>query len=432
MAATAWKDNLQDYVIIGAGVMGASIFKEICETEKDAKVLILESVSSKNNPQSSSRGKARRIGLLELSASLRTLHAWHEWNALHQQAIDEGVDGGILDATGDVVLISIFPFGWVLIIVFLIWFFTSILLSKLGFERTVPSSFQILFSSGLKKLLPGFKIGAGTIGLYYKEAASLHAERCVQFLISCGVKAGGKLQDNSPVQSVNLVRSGGVKETIIKIKTPKEEIYAKHVIVAAGGWSGEVLKDLNLGIGREMEKFTYLDFECDNSKWSAEENLPIYMYLDDNIFGFPSQGKDGDRGLQVKTSLGKVITDLDNTKPYQKAVDHIQDWAERVLGISKQTKYTECNCHYAYLTMDGKRRQICDYIPKTNKKVILCAGFGGWGFKFGSIIGKEVVGVLKGEAPPLGLEWKANQRESWIMKTLHELIHTLSHATVEP
>jgi len=423
------KADVYDYVIVGAGVMGASIFKELCEQEQDSKVLILESVSSKENPHSSSRGKARRIGLLELSASLRTLHAWHAWKGLHEQALKAGIEGGILDQTGDVVLISMFPFGWVLICVFLVWFFTSILLSKLGFERTVPSSFRILFSGGLQKLLPGFKIGRGVIGLYYDEAASLHAEKCVQFLLSCGKSAGGEIKDNSPVKSVNLVQPAGEKECIVKIKTPTEEIFCKRVIVAAGGWSGEVLKGLDLDIGREMEKFTYLDYDCDNSKWSANEKLPIYMFLDDNIFGFPTCG---DRGLQVKTSLGKVITELDNTKPYEKAVNHINEWTQRVLDLPKDSKYQECNCHYAYLTIDGKRRQICDFLPNTNQKVVLCAGFGGWGFKFGSIMGKEVREVLKGKSPPLGLEWEANERESWIMKTLHELIHTLSHATVEP
>lgn len=89
------------------------------------------------------------------------------------------------------------------------------------------------------------------------------------------------------------------------------------------------------------------------------------------------------------------------------------------------------NCHYASITLDGENRQVCDFVPKTGNRVILCAGFNGWGFKYGSLIGSEVQDLFAGGVPPAGLEWNPRDRESFIMGALHRLIHKLAHGTIE-
>merc|ERR1712156_685043 len=143
---------------------------------------------------------------------------------------------------------------------------------------------------------------------------------------------------------------------------------------------------LGLKVGKYLEKYSYLDFAVDNPSYTAQKKMPIYTFDTDNIFGFPMSA---DRTFQVKTSLGLKIQEVDNTRAYNTAVEHIRDWVRRVIPAMQKATSTIHNCHYASITLDGENRQVCDFVPKTGNRVILCAGFNGWGFKYGSLIGSE-------------------------------------------
>ena len=76
-------------------------------------------------------------------------------------------------------------------------------------------------------------------------------------------------------------------------------------------------------------------------------------------------------------------------------MQHILNWSEKNLGKYFTNNFEKNNCHYGYLKINGKRREICDFIPNTNEQIILCAGFGDSGFKYSSIIGQEVLRLIE-------------------------------------
>merc|ERR1711879_580407 len=96
---------------------------------------------------------------------------------------------------------NMFPFGWMLAILFLIYLPINYCLVKLfNIKRTSVNGFEILLPSQIRKRLPGFNISNFTLGFYYLEAGTLHAEQCVQWLQHSGEKNGGKIRDCSPVE----------------------------------------------------------------------------------------------------------------------------------------------------------------------------------------------------------------------------------------
>ncbi len=66
-----------------------------------------------------------------------------------------------------------------------------------------------------------------------------------------------------------------------------------------------------------------------------------------------------------------------------------------------------------------------DFIPDYDNRVILASGLDGYGFKYGSLYGKEVLDLLVTHQKVAGLEWEKKPAENILLRFLHNVLDKL-------
>lgn len=214
-----------DVTIIGAGIAGSSCYHHLTKAGartllldqhsqdrevKKSKVADVADICDKQNRTlrsvlGSSGGGPRRIGLLDLAPGIRVRRAYQAWLDL-QTAADGGEEdfGKLLDVLGEVIMVPIFPFGWLLLIFFLTWKCFRVLAAG-----SLPTKLELLWTAtAVRAHLPSFEISWNCFGVFYPEAAALYADNCCEYL----QKEGG-----------NGEKKCGSKVVAIKREKPSED-----------------------------------------------------------------------------------------------------------------------------------------------------------------------------------------------------------------
>lgn len=89
-------------------------------------------------------------------------------------------DGRLLDACGEVIMVNMFPLGWLLMIFFMVWRAFRFLASG-----SLPSEIELLWTKAHieRKVPKSFQVPTGTFGVYYKEAAAMYTYKVLHFLL---------------------------------------------------------------------------------------------------------------------------------------------------------------------------------------------------------------------------------------------------------
>ncbi|CAD7975569.1 unnamed protein product, partial [Amoebophrya sp. A25] len=243
---------LYDVVVVGAGIAGSSSAYHL--SQRGANVLLLEQwdVANENRRAGakeggpsglescgSSRGGPRRIGTLDLAPGTRVREAWTAWTdlrALHQKALNASgrtsdaktlnkhaakraaaEQAPLLDVVGEVLVVSIFPFGWLLMIFFLIWWACRRIFAG---ADSLPRGLELLFTrSQVMAKLPNdaFKFDSWNVfGIYYSDAAALYTKEILKYFHAqavpltweAAVVANGTMSTMSSSSGAALVEGG--------------------------------------------------------------------------------------------------------------------------------------------------------------------------------------------------------------------------------
>ena len=176
-----------------------------------------------------------------------------------------------------------------------------------------------------------------------------------------------------------------------------------------------------------------------SEKWKlvqTDEKCPLFAVPDAKIYGFPRSSVPGYTDtLYVRPNFPFTVTDswayLPPTLPNAN-VEATNGFLTNFLGVSTPDTSAITDCRYCQLgvtnTVSGPPAfgAVLDFVPGTKKQVILCSGLDGYGFKYGSIYGQEVLELMSGGSPPPGLEFvKASAAENPILQFLHKGIDVL-------
>ncbi|MCP5052946.1 MAG: N-methyl-L-tryptophan oxidase [bacterium] len=244
------------------------------------------------------------------------------------------------------------------------------------------------------KRFPCYPIPDDLEGVLEPGAGYLEVERAVTAYADLAKKEGAVLLQNEKVISWQADSSS------VTVQTDKNTYHADKLVITAGAWAGDVLKDLGLPL--EVHRLLLFWFPAPET-YHLDNGAPCFGYdLGPNRFfyGFPMV--DG-RGLKTAHHFpNDPVADPDQINREYKDGDAepIKDFISRFLTDVTPQFTDHAVCMY---TMTPDDHFIIDLHPNHNN-VVFAAGFSGHGFKFAPVIGETLAQyALEGKTPnPVG------------------------------
>jgi len=226
---------------------------------------------------------------------------------------------------------------------------------------------------------PTLRLRDDEVGVFEHDAGIVTPELAIDAHLRIAERAGAELRFQTAVSGY-ASRPDGIHVTL----EDGSEIVAARLVICAGGWIGQVARELGLPI--VLQRNVQLWFEPTTNAY-AIERFPIFFlerpdHLPAALYGFP------DRGTGVKAGLhgyGPVTTadDLDRAiseRDVAPVRDALESWMPGAAGALLRGKA----CTYA---MTPDEHFILDRHP-TDDRVVIAGGFSGHGFKFCSVVGE--------------------------------------------
>jgi sarcosine oxidase len=253
---------------------------------------------------------------------------------------------------------------------------------------------EVLSAAQIRRLYPAFRIDDDWVALWERDAGYLHPEACVAQQLQQSALAGAELHFNEPMMEWN-ARPGGA----VLVRTVRETYAADHVVITAGPWAPQILRELNLPLS--ITRQVVYRFEPIGSiDLFRRDRMPIYIREMEKgqpmLYGFPLTGPDSE-GVKVGLHGSNEFCTPDTVdREIRPKDEHVirERLAEALPLLAGRLLHAE-TCLY---TMTPDEHFVIDKHPEFSQ-VTLAAGFSGHGFKFASVFG-EVLAELATDKKP--------------------------------
>lgn len=253
---------------------------------------------------------------------------------------------------------------------------------------------ELLEAGDLRRRFPQFRLPADEVGVFEQQAGALRCELGVDTMVRAAVGAVHPLT----VVHEQVLRLEPISHGI-GVYTASGRRDFQQVVVAAGGWAGELLADWQLPL--QVERQVQVWFSPSDARSFHPPELPIWMRQQPDgemFYGIPAV--DGDlvkvarhhsHDATTMTTLDRRVSDADLAP----VVDFISDTLP-TLGTavteSSVCAYTNTpDCHF----LIGRL--------KAAPPLVVAVGFSGHGFKFAPVIGDLVTDIVQHDAAPPAL-----------------------------
>ncbi len=357
-----------DVIVVGVGGVGSSTLYHLARS--GVKVLGLDRFSP-GHDRGSSHGGMRMVrrAYYEHPSYVplvdRALQEWRELEESREETLYHPV--GILNVgKNDGPLISGVR--------------ASVEQHKVDVDELTPAQF--------KKRAPGIHRADDHVALFEKNAGYLQVEACVQAYADEAVKAGAELRVGGAV------RNWSARTSSVTVETESRTFTAGRLVVTPGPWARDLLLDLCIPF--EVRRKPVYWYQTEGNDYQASKGVPAFLYeTGDGIFyGYPQVDKFGVKvgehtgGMRVQDPLGldRGVDPQDQKRVETFLADHLPNVKRRCMQHSV--------CMY---TMSPDSHFVIDRHPH-HENVAFAAGLSGHGFKFTSILGKLLAGIVMGEA----------------------------------
>jgi sarcosine oxidase len=251
-------------------------------------------------------------------------------------------------------------------------------------EHNLPH--EVLTPEQVHERFPAFEPAAHLVAVLDPRAGYLDPEACDAAHLLAARAAGGEARFNEPV--VEWMADGEA----VTVRTRAGTYAASRLVIAAGGWTRGLARDLRLPL--EIERQSVFWFEPEGSTVSYESELfPIYAYEykpGHICYGFPRLP----RG--VKASImhsGKIEQAVESIERALKAdeVNPLRDALRPVLPHLAEAPVRESGV--CLFTNTPDHDFIIDFHPRY-PRVLISSPCSGHGFKFASAIGELQADLL--------------------------------------
>jgi monomeric sarcosine oxidase len=351
---------MYDVIILGTGGVGSAAAYQLAK--RGARVLGLDRFSG-GHDRGSSHGETRviRQAYFEhpdyVPLLLRAYELWRELEA------ECGVD--LLNQVG---LLQVGPSEGA--VVRGVW--ESARLHGLAVESFTPG--EIL------RRFPGFRVPAGSVGVFEPAAGYLRVERCVLAHLAAAKLNGAELRSGVAAQAWHADGSG------VRVATDQGDFAAEKLIITAGPWAPHVLA--GLGVPMQIRRKHVYWFPSSDARYLESSGCPTYLFeLPQGVFyGFPQIDELGVKAAEH--SGGAVVADPLADPRELDAVDlaRVESFlADHLPGVGRPMQHRNV-CYY---TMSPDEEFLVDRHPQ-HENVYVAAGLSGHGFKFTSVLGEAL------------------------------------------
>lgn len=243
-----------------------------------------------------------------------------------------------------------------------------------------PVSIEDVSPVDAKQRFPGLRFDPGSEVLYEHDGGFLHVEACVQTHLECAEMRGAQLQFEEPVTSW---QSEGAQ---VRVRTARGEYTARRLIVTAGAWAGQLLRELQIGL--EIVRKPLFWFPTFDRRYDLTARMPTFYFelAERAYYGFPSI--DGQTVKVAEHTGGIPVNDpqlLDRT-PDEREIASVSSFVKTAFPGLDVVPSRHSMCMY---TLTADRHFLVGRHPE-HEHVVLGAGFSGHGFKFTSVIGETL------------------------------------------
>ena len=242
-----------------------------------------------------------------------------------------------------------------------------------------------LSSDEIRRQYPALRPPDNFMGLLEETAGWINVDVSLQETLKRARQCGADLRLETSVLGW---KSGDGK---IQVKTKSGDFTAQQLIITAGAWASELLRDLNLPLIIRRKILAWFDpFVPEHFKEGA---LPIFAFATNFFYGFPNiWGK----GVKVAEHEGGDTVGTLNV-PVSPAtaqdLDHIVRAASKfvpgLVGPEPATTARLLRAQTCLYTMTPDEHFIIDRHPRF-ENVCFAAGFSGHGFKFAPVVAEAL------------------------------------------
>ncbi len=245
-------------------------------------------------------------------------------------------------------------------------------------------SHRVLDTSDINRLYPQHLLAGGEVAVFEEDAGFLRPEASVVAATARARALGARVMSETEVFAI--VPTDGD----VVIETSGGRVVAGHVIVAAGAWTPKLLPDLDLPLVVERQVMVWLAVQ--DAKEFAPQRFPVFIHEPSYgrfRYGFPTtDGRAIKLGVHHEgrrvdpDSIDREIRDDDLQPVLEFAHDHLR-WVSDEVVDARVCMYTN--------TPDERFIALS---PSMLPNVTILSACSGHGFKFASVIGELMAGLI--------------------------------------
>lgn len=236
--------------------------------------------------------------------------------------------------------------------------------------------------------LSSFRITSDDEILLEPDAGFLLPEKCIRLYCNAAVKKGAVIQKGEKMLQWQKENGG------IKVITSKQTYHTSKLIITAGAWAGQLLRELKVLLKVTRQVIVWVQPE--NPSLFTPDKFPCWLISGDNFhgawYGFPYLSGEkfpGPAGLKFALHCpgDETAPDLVNREVTKEELKKIIDEARHYFIPAGFNIVAVKTCLY---TNTPDEDFIIDHLPGYEGNVTIACGFSGHGFKFASVIGEAL------------------------------------------
>ena len=260
---------------------------------------------------------------------------------------------------------------------------------------------DLLDAAEIRARYPMLLVHNDEVGVFEREAGAVFPERAIRAHLQVAREHGANLWFGAAMERWEVqgeeIRVHLVGGTHIK---------ARSLILTLGPWFVREMQAA--GVPLEIQRNVQLWFTPQTPVYDARA-FPAFLIerasLPAPLYGFPDFGdgvKAAFHGLGAMTDPNELVREIDPRTDVQPVAQALEAWMPGAAGTLREGKA----CMYS-LTPD--RHFVIDRHPR-DRRVILCGGFSGHGFKFASVAGEIAAQLALDSGTALDIDFLSLRR----------------------
>ena len=352
--------NTYDAIVLGAGGVGSAAMYELAR--RGVRVLGIDRFNPPHD-RGSTHGQSRAIrqAYFEHPAYVPLLlESYRLWRELELQS-----GQSLLHEVG---VLEVGPTDRIVV--------PGVLLAATEYNLLIEQ----LVATEIERRWPGMRVPESLVGVLDPRGGYLFVEDCVRAHLQVAEAAGAMLLVDTEVYDWN------ASEHEVRVRTSAGEFAAARLVISAGAWASDLLKDLQIGLTVRRKSLFW--FETNSAKYDVTSGFPVFLFElpAGTFYGFP---KLDPRGVKVAEHSGG--TTIANPLIVDRAIDlteerNLRDFLAACLPEVSSRVTDHAVCLY---TMSPDENFIVDRHP-LHANVVFAAGLSGHGFKFAPVLGRAL------------------------------------------